>query len=76
MIIGMLSPVSLAAFSTGAAQSDFGLTHPVPRVRAVGAVPSQPAPQPAPNPAAPSVRDGSAMPDRILPRGSLLDLSV
>ena len=76
MIIAMLSPVSLAALSSGAAQSAFGMTHPVPRVRAIDGLASQPAPQPAPLAVAPAQRDGSAIPSRTLPRGSLLDLSV
>jgi hypothetical protein len=76
MIVAMLSPVSLAALSNGAAQSAFGMTHPVPRVRAIGGLQSQPAQQPAPMAVAPAPRDGSAVPNRSLPRGSLLDLSV
>jgi hypothetical protein len=76
MLIAMLSPVSLAALSNGAAQSAFGMTHPVPRVRAVDGQPPQPVPQRAPLAVAPAPRDGSTVPDRSLPRGSLLDLSV
>ena len=47
---------------------------PVQRVRAVLAQPIQPA-APAAT-ASPRTGDGDATPNRILPRGSLLDLSV
>ncbi len=69
----MLSPATLAAFSTGAAQSVFGQANPVRRVRSVGAQPTQPV---TPAPLTPPARDGEATPGRPLPRGSLLDLSV
>jgi hypothetical protein len=68
----MLSPATLAAFSTGAAQSVFGQANPVHRVRSVGAQ-AQPV---TPAPLTPPARDSDATPGRPLPRGSLLDLSV
>jgi len=73
MIRVMLSPTSIAGFSAGAMQPGFGQANPVHRVRAVGAQPPQPA---APAPVALPGRDSEATPGRLLPRGSLLDLSV
>jgi hypothetical protein len=70
----MLSPASLAAFSTGVAQPAFGQPRSVQRVRSTAPQPVQPA-APQPSLAAPG-RDGDAPPSRLLPRGSLLDLSV
>jgi hypothetical protein len=70
----MLSPASLSAFSTGPTQPGSGAMRPVQRVRAVLAQPIQPA-APAAT-ASPRTGDGDATPNRILPRGSLLDLSV
>jgi hypothetical protein len=72
----MLSPATLSAFSTGIAQSGFGQTGPVHRVRGVGTQLPQSASPAAPAILAPSARDGDATPGRPLPRGSLLDLSV
>ena len=70
----MLSPASLAAFSSGALQPALGQAAPVQRVRSTAPQPVQP---PAPQPSlAPPGRDGDAPPNRLLPRGSLLDLSV
>jgi hypothetical protein len=74
--VAMLSPATLAAFSTGVAQTGLGQASPVHRVRAVGAQPAQPAPSSSPSSLAPPARDGDATPGRPLPRGSLLDLSV
>jgi hypothetical protein len=68
----MLSPASLSAFSTGPTQPGSGAMRPVQRVRAVLAQPIQPAAATA----SPRTGDGDATPNRILPRGSLLDLSV
>jgi hypothetical protein len=68
----MLSPTSLSVFSSGPAPAGSVAARPVQRVRAVAQQPAQPA---APTAAA-SVRNGDATPNRILPRGSLLDLSV
>jgi hypothetical protein len=75
-MLPMLSPTALAAFSVGVAQPSSGQTNSVHRVRSVGPQQGQP-----PSPAAqatgtPQVRDGDAAPSRLLPRGSLLDLSV
>ena len=73
----MLSPATLAAFSTGMAQPGFGQTSSVHRVRC-GRYPAAAAriadgtSDPSRHPA----RDGDATPSRLLPRGSLLDLSV
>jgi hypothetical protein len=72
----MLSPATLSAFSTGIAQSGFGQTSPVHRVRGVGSQLPQSASPTAPAILAPSARDSDATPGRPLPRGSLLDLSV
>jgi hypothetical protein len=72
----MLSPTTLSAFSTGVAQSGLGQPGPVQRVRAANPQPVQAA-SPAPQPTlAPPGRHGDAAPGRVLPRGSLLDLSV
>jgi hypothetical protein len=70
----MLSPATLAAVSV--AQSGFGQTYPVHRVRAVGGQPAQPASQAAPAALPPPARGGNIAPGQPLPRGSLLDLSV
>jgi len=66
----MLSVTSLAAFSS----SGISPVHPTP-VRAPG---SSPAGAPPPPPQAPPTGkgDGGVEPTRMLPRGSLLDLSV
>jgi hypothetical protein len=70
---GMLSPASLTAVSVGVAQSGFTQAGPFHRARAR---PLQPTPPTAPATATPA-RDGeTAQPGRVLPRGSLLDLSV
>jgi hypothetical protein len=75
MIPRMLSPASLAAFSVGT-QSP----HParVQTVRATGSESPAPAAPPAPaaQAASPSAPDPTARTPRLLPRGSLLDLSV
>jgi len=76
MIIRMLSPSSLAAFSAGIAQSGFGRTQAVQGVRAVGSQQPQSTSPAAPLAAAPTARDSGAVPNQLLPRGSLLDLSV
>lgn len=69
-ILRMLSTGSLAAFSANVMQVGLAQAHPV---RAFG---GQAQPQAAP-PAPPSATPGTAMPaGRVLPRGSLLDLSV
>jgi hypothetical protein len=68
----MLSPISLAAVSTPA----IGAGAPagqVQRVRAIAPQPSQPGMQAVQSGATPATRE---VPDRVLPRGSLLDLSV
>jgi hypothetical protein len=70
----MLSPDSLTAFSTGPSQAHSGATRPVQRVRAVAAQRAQPAAPVAT--ASPRTGEGDTTPNRILPRGSLLDLSV
>jgi hypothetical protein len=72
---GMFSLGSLAAFSSSVTQLGFGAPRPVQRVRAVG---NQAAPSAAPiaQSTAPHGGEGGVAPGRILPRGSLLDLSV
>jgi hypothetical protein len=75
MMLGMLAPASLAAFSAGAALAGFGHPRPVQGVRTVRGADEQPvAPVPQGRPPAPGAVD--ATPNRTLPRGSLLDLSV
>jgi hypothetical protein len=76
MIVSMLSPISLGAFSDGVAQSALGHARPVQRVRAVASPQTQPNAPTAPPAMAPAARDGDGVPNRLLPRGSLLDLSV
>ncbi len=68
----MLSPTSLAVVSAPAIPVS-GQSGPVQRVRAVAPQAPQAGLQATPGGAASSVRDA---PDRVLPRGSLLDLSV
>jgi hypothetical protein len=72
---GMLSPASIAAFSTGPAQAGAAPTRPVQRVRSVGGQPAQPT-APVAGGTPKTGEAGTAAPSRILPRGSLLDLSV
>jgi hypothetical protein len=70
---GMLSPASLTALSVGAAQSGFAQAGPFYRARARPLQPASPAVPATTSPA----REGDApQPNRLLPRGSLLDLSV
>jgi len=76
MIIRMLSPISLGAFSDGVAQAGFGHGRPVERIRAVANPQPQPASSSVPPALAPAARDVDSVPNRLLPRGSLLDLSV
>jgi hypothetical protein len=71
----MLSPASLAAFSTSVAQTGLSQSGLVHRTRSAGTQ-QQPASPAAPTPATPATREGGAATDRPLPRGSLLDLSV
>jgi hypothetical protein len=72
----MLSPTTLAAFSAGVTQTGFGQSGLVRQVRAAGAQQPQSTAPTAPATAAPTGRDGDTAPGRLLPRGSLLDLSV
>jgi hypothetical protein len=68
----MLSPTSLAAVSTPAIGAS-GLSGQVQRIRSVTPQPAQSGLQAVQSGSAPATRD---VPDRVLPRGSLLDLSV
>lgn len=68
----MLSPLSIAAFSAGIAPPS-GVSANVHPARAVSAAASQSGSQPTLTGIAPPTRDA---PSRVLPRGSLLDLSV
>jgi hypothetical protein len=70
----MLSPISLAALSSGPVQAGSVAAQPVQRVRAVAARP--PVPIAPTTGASRQSGEGGAMPERTLPRGSLLDLSV
>ncbi|HEY6441405.1 MAG TPA: hypothetical protein VIY55_15380 [Acetobacteraceae bacterium] len=73
--VGMSSSTALAALSAGVVPS-FAGAGPVQRVRALEAQPSRPTAQTMPAIAAQPGRDGDPAQGRILPRGSLLDLSV
>jgi hypothetical protein len=68
----MLSPLSIAAFSAGMAPAS-GVSGNVLPARSVSAPSSRSGAQPAPAGIAPPIRD---VPNRVLPRGSLLDLSI
>jgi hypothetical protein len=70
----MLSPTSLAAFSSAPVLAGSSPVQPVQRARAVAPQPIQSAAPMAG--ASPRTSEGDASPNRILPRGSLLDLSV
>jgi hypothetical protein len=75
-ILRMLSSGSLSAFSASVAASSLGQARGVHPVRGASAQPQSSAPSPQ---AAPSQGGGTGagtLPGRILPRGSLLDLSV
>jgi hypothetical protein len=71
----MLSPTTLAAFS-GVAPTGLGQSGSVHRVRAAGVQQPQSALPAAPATRTPAGPDSDAAPGRVLPRGSLLDLSV
>jgi hypothetical protein len=82
VILRMIAAGSLSAFSTVSAS---GLSGPAPGgVRAPAGSPVQPVRSPAAPPMPQQLilqqsgagKAGGATPDRILPRGSLLDLSV
>jgi hypothetical protein len=66
----MLSPLSIAAFSAGMAPAS-GVSGNVLPARSAPS--SQSDAQPTPAGIAPPIRD---VPNRVLPRGSLLDLSI
>jgi hypothetical protein len=70
----MLSPTSLAAFSSAPVLAGSGAVRSVQRARAVAPQPTQPAAPMAS--ASPRASEGDTTSNRILPRGSLLDLSV
>jgi hypothetical protein len=73
-ILRMLSTGSLTAFSTSVAQAGLGQIQPA---RAVGGQMQQAAPTPqSASPGSPGNSLGTPSSGRILPRGSLLDLSV
>lgn len=77
MIPRMLSLGSLSAFSASVAGSGLGQARPVQQVRGASAQPQSSAA--SPSPATPQQGGGAgtlSLPGRILPRGSLLDLSV
>jgi hypothetical protein len=65
----------MSAFSTGPAQAGAAPTRPVQRVRSIAGQSAQPtAPVSSGTPR--TGETGAPAPSRILPRGSLLDLSV
>ena len=74
----MLSPTSLPAFSSGPTPAGSLPTRPVQRVRAIAPQAAQESARPSASLSAASPRGGEdgTTPNRILPRGSLLDLSV
>jgi hypothetical protein len=72
----MLSLSSLSAFSSGVAQAALGRANPVQRVRSTDAPTTQPAVTARSSATALAVGEGAGTPNRVLPRGSLLDLSV
>jgi hypothetical protein len=76
MMIRMLSPSTLSNVPAGVAQSGMGQARPVQSIRALATIQSQSASPTTPLAVAPSARDGGGTSNRILPRGSLLDLSV
>ena len=72
----MLSLSSLSAFSSSVAQAALGGANPVQRVRSTDAPATQPALSARSSATAPVGGEGAGTPNRVLPRGSLLDLSV
>jgi hypothetical protein len=72
----MLSLSSLSAFSTGVAHAALGRPNPVQRVRSTDAPTTQPAVTARSSTTTPAGVEGAGTPNRVLPRGSLLDLSV
>jgi len=76
MIVAMLSPTTLAAFSANAAQLGFAPANPVQRVQSVTQQAAPTRTPAVPAMLSPSGRDGANLPSRQLPRGSLLDMSV
>ena len=74
-ILRMISNGSLSAFSTSLANGGIGVVQPVPQVQRARA--QTPVQAPGVN-ASPSARQPPppAQPGQVLPRGSLLDLSV
>ncbi|HEX3400404.1 MAG TPA: hypothetical protein VHT74_08765 [Acetobacteraceae bacterium] len=76
MLLRMVSLSSLTAASNGVSPFGQDRPRPVQGVRAVGSQPPQTGAPAAPLAVAPPPRNGGVAPGRILPRGSLLDLSV
>jgi len=76
MMPAMLSPGSIAALSLGLPRVASAQADPLQRVRSVAGSSVQPNPPSAAAATAPATRDAPSTPNRILPRGSLLDLSV
>jgi hypothetical protein len=72
----MLSLSSLSAFSSGVSQAALGLVNPMQRVRSTDVPTTQPAVTARSSATAPAGGEGAGAPNRVLPRGSLLDLSV
>jgi hypothetical protein len=72
----MLSLSSLSAFSSSVAQAALGGANPVQRVRSTEVATTQPAVAARSATTAPAGGEGAGTPNRVLPRGSLLDLSV
>jgi hypothetical protein len=73
-ILHMLSTNSLAAFSSSVTQAGFGQVQPA---RAAGGQTLQTAPQTQSSaPSSSGGAQGTPSPGRIMPRGSVLDLSV
>jgi hypothetical protein len=73
IILSMLSSASLSAFSASVLKAGFGAVQPPsPTLRPFGAQPQSAAPSAAPQ----LSPQGAPAPTGVMPRGSLLDLSV
>jgi hypothetical protein len=72
----MLSLSSLSAFSSSVAQAALGGANPVQRVRSSESPATQPALVARSPATVPAGAEGAGPANRVLPRGSLLDLSV
>ncbi len=74
MILSMLSSASLSAFSASVLKAGFGTVQPGLALRPFGFSSQSQSAAPAVAPQLPS--QGASAPTGVMPRGSLLDLSV